>query len=76
MEVVEAHQLPDPTTVTLCFCSWAPRVAIFLGGLWNESLRCCRKRGVRESVEKRERVIAAIVAICAEVIGTRVEDLM
>ena len=43
-------------------------------GLWNESLRCGRKREVRERVEKRRRVIAAIVAIWAEVIRTRVED--
>ena len=34
-----------------------------LGGLWKESLRCGRKREVRERVEKRRRVIAAIVAI-------------
>lgn len=30
---------------------------------------------MRERVEKRRRVIAAIVAICAEAIRTRVEDL-
>ncbi len=25
------YQLPDPTTVTLCFCSCAPRVAMVRG---------------------------------------------
>ena len=73
MELAEAHQLPDPTIVTLCFCSWAPRVAMVLGGVWNESLRCGRRGEVRERVEKRRRSIAAIVAISAEVIGRRVE---
>ena len=43
-------------------------------GLWNESLGCSRKREVREKVEKRRRVIAAIVAICAEVIRMSLED--
>jgi len=28
-----AHQLPDPTTVTLCLFSWSPRVAIVDGVL-------------------------------------------
>ena len=31
VELTEAHQLPDPTIVTLCFCSWAPKVAMVLG---------------------------------------------
>ena len=27
---IKAYQLPEPTTVTLCFCSWLPRVAMAL----------------------------------------------
>ena len=67
MELAEAHQLPDPTIVTLCFCSWAPRVAMVPGEVWNESLRCRRRGEVRE---KRRRTVPAIVAVFAEVIGS------
>ena len=73
MELAEAHQLPDPTIVTLCFCSWAPRVAMVFGQVRNESLRCARRGEVRGRVEKRRRNIAAIVATIGEVIGRRVE---
>ena len=72
MELTEAHQLPDPTIVTLCFCSWAPRVAMFLGEVWNERLRCARRGAVRGRVEKRRRNIAAIVTTIGEVIGREV----
>ena len=73
MELAEAHQLPDPTIVTLCFCSWAPRVAMVLGEAWDESLGCRRRGEGRERVGKRRRIIPAIVANSAEVIGRMVE---
>ena len=69
MRWAEGHQLPDPTTVTLCFCSCEPRVAIFLAtdrlGFTSSSLEVCEVRIEAEMLARRRRADPRRVAILA-----------
>lgn len=64
-DLVGAHQLPDPTTVTLCFCSWAPRVAIALADAVGSCLDVEEVRREEETPARRRRAVAVVEAILA-----------
>ena len=65
LERAEAHQLPDPTIVTLCLPSWAPRVAMALERGLDCSLKGGEERREGERMARRRRVVAVIIAMFA-----------
>jgi len=60
-----AHQLPDPTIVTLCFCSWAPRDAIVLESTCDSCFDGDTERREAERLERRRRAVPVAVAMMA-----------
>ena len=69
----EGYQFPDPTTVTLCFCSWEPSVAIALApdklGVASSGLEECELRIEAEMLMRRRRAARLGVAMLAVSIG-------
>lgn len=65
--------MPDPTTVTLCFCSREPKVAIALAPEKLEVASSCFEgselRSEAERLARRRRAAPLEVAIVAVVIG-------
>lgn len=65
VELPRSHQLPDPTIVTLCFLSWDPRDAIFLGEAVDSCLVGDDARRDDERLDRRRKADEAVVAILA-----------